>query len=1424
MSVDAKEVLATQPFHAEASPGAADPFGSADSRVLFRDEGLGVLTWARDDSKARFNAHVFKSNRQLDESKAHDFATGNGTADAYLRHAVAVGRVMTDDYDECFALKRHAVTTLNQQLAQVTWEVANLGGAAKAADPALPSFKFTDRVSLHADNMHMQTPAALAIADLDGLVIDGRTRDEIITVRETTDSDVTLEVFNFAWGLPHAHTAVRLPDPLAFLPRLGESQRRPGTVIVKTGDFSGNGKRQILVVYHAAERANPEKIRIQAVVYDYAVDAGARATGLTLREKITVADNVTGNTGLDVAVGDFLGPTGQRRINGVLVGQGREQVAVIYHADGRRSGNNDNICNLIVTMLDRDPYYAAKEGAVLAVRHHHKAINRDDFKARHRTPDPVFLQGPRKQVFALAAGQYRLDPAKGYTLGRKQLAVVYSVLATNRGKFDFYEGTYNYVKAVGFSISAAQAGGDGSAAPAWNFSWYGQVQTQDTGELIVQLDAKAANLFDGQLNPPSPTDTLVAASLTNNGSGRPGVVTLHRGTLNIDGDQGITVAGYDEKNASSDPGFSNASNTGVAIVAYDFKGRSTRLAPPVRITINNIVSTNYILQEPPKHIDYLPNNDPPGPLGIVNVSLQAGFNVTYTDEQSKQVTTTHTSTVANTFNHSDELTISAGATLGDIKKTGMSLNVTETVKFGYAYNEKSTEFSSAVSSLSTKLSASTNSDDALSYVLRTVDIYRYRVLGRKAANGDYVFVDISIPRPFPQQAVSCDGSTLPDVYQPSHQNGNALSYPVLAPGMNVGYTPADMGEIRRPGATPGQIVTVTEPLTTPILYFCNGNSETQDISWSTTTAGTSSFEYSKTLSGSSDTTVSFESNAEYLLLSTNFKASFKTSTGGSHGWNNQRLENITGARTRKLLLTKPSFNKNMGYAFQPLFYATKDGTLKMSSATSFTEGVGQEWWAKTYAAPDAALNLPYRFLPDGSGFNTLDNARRIRGGLACYATPSKTTGLLTPVSGAVAPGAKLMLEVRVHNFSLGSKLGLAPDGTSKPVKVRFDYVEVDSISREETGARVTIGTAAVEFLDANLADPSHPHPDSQRSPADDKYVIPPRGIGRARCAFEPPALPAGSTRREYRIYAVVDPDNEIRWKRADGTLAPQTHVRHTDFAVIRLRTIPLPGVKYTIVLQDQQKQVLDTIQYVSQGGSGQAEVLNALASALQKSTAFKNAGLQVNPDALTSSASVIRISSSAGNAKVKPGNEYRSGVVLANNSAVYFVPTVESAGGQATTHNAISITNDSPAQNKEGWFPLVVASTALRASSAQAAPAPALLALPARPLAVRNAHGELVSDHAQLPGGRYAGFRISVGAGMAQRADGWAEVFLGDPQHGGQLLGLTALKLNALGGGEPDHAWGEWLIPPTPGRFPLFVRVTGANRVTAKAMELTILA
>ena len=65
------------------------------------------------------------------------------------------------------------------------------------------------------------------------------------------------------------------------------------------------------------------------------------------------------------------------------------------------------------------------------------------------------------------------------------------------------------------------------------------------------------------------------------------------------------------------------------IVAHDPTGQSVTLevGAPVHITVSGLVQTDYILQEPPKHLAYLDLSDGQGPR-IVNVSRVPGFNGT----------------------------------------------------------------------------------------------------------------------------------------------------------------------------------------------------------------------------------------------------------------------------------------------------------------------------------------------------------------------------------------------------------------------------------------------------------------------------------------------------------------------------------------------------------------------------------------------------------------------------------------------------------------------------------------------------------------------------------------------------------------------------------------------------------------------------
>ena len=184
-----------------------DPFTKpGDARLLFRDEGLGLLTWSKNDGRADFAVLNYKANRDY-ESSSKAAITSNRPPNAFTRHSIANGRVMSSEFDQCLVLHRQSVVPFSGGTqARVTWNVFNPGNYASLPANAVTPFAFDDTVDIRSDNTHLLTPGALTVADLDGMVnANGNTNDEVIVVRETTGRDLTLEVFNFAWGEPGVH-------------------------------------------------------------------------------------------------------------------------------------------------------------------------------------------------------------------------------------------------------------------------------------------------------------------------------------------------------------------------------------------------------------------------------------------------------------------------------------------------------------------------------------------------------------------------------------------------------------------------------------------------------------------------------------------------------------------------------------------------------------------------------------------------------------------------------------------------------------------------------------------------------------------------------------------------------------------------------------------------------------------------------------------------------------------------------------------------------------------------------------------------------------------------------------------------------------------------------------------------------------------
>jgi hypothetical protein len=345
----------------------------------------------------------------------------------------------------------------------------------------------------------------------------------------------------------------------------------------------------------------------------------------------------------------------------------------------------------------------------------------------------------------------------------------------------------------------------------------------------------------------------------------------------------------------------------------------------------------------------------------------------------------------------------------------------------------------------------------------------------------------------------------------------------------------------------------------------------------------------------------------------------------------------------------------------------------------------------------------------------------------------------------------------------------------------------------------------VKFTDSNLADKSQ----TAGLPPLGGTIVPPRGIGAARLQIGTTDLaPADGTPRKYRIYAIVDPDNEIRWKRADGSLAEQTHLWHRPQLTIRLKSAPPANVTVKLELQDKDRKVLESVSQTSDG-SGAAAMTQWLLSKLKDSATIKSNNLQVALDPATSNIVV-----SHAQQKTKPSTERRSGIFIDANKAFYFVPSV-SGDPSVTVTNTVLVTNDAPAQNKEGYFDLTV-----MAPVAPTAERPVMLSLPQLAVAAIDAAGKLAEKNVTLPSGQKASLRVTVNATEAVATAIPIALYLGDPTNGGTFLGM--LSASGIAAGTPAHTWSVLPMPNAAGDFPMYARIgSGEAKAAGLMVHLT---
>jgi hypothetical protein len=373
------------------------------------------------------------------------------------------------------------------------------------------------------------------------------------------------------------------------------------------------------------------------------------------------------------------------------------------------------------------------------------------------------------------------------------------------------------------------------------------------------------------------------------------------------------------------PGFDTAP---LPIVAYDADGDSVYLGAPAHITLANLVRTDFIIQEPPRHLAYVNGR-------IRNISRRADFYVELTD--SDETTFSTTSTDTSDFSFGASLELSAKATVSARRDIGVAsvegeASLEATAKVGFDYDEHREEYNSSYADRRLTFTGQTNADDYLVSHLQLFDIWRYRAYGVPATNaqGEPVNAFYEIVMPGPRLEARGGGLTF-DWYHPLHENGNILSYPRLTRNTS---TPPDLGTFQLPSGR-----TVAEPLTPPQLLSYDGTSGTVQLEFSRRSGGGSRRQYATTLSASLDLRASQRASAEAFGVGGSLETSVHAALTGRGSWGKLTTSDNMSSRSTGITLVKPfNGNPNQSYPFSPLVYIARDGTFKVTHAVGNLNG------------------------------------------------------------------------------------------------------------------------------------------------------------------------------------------------------------------------------------------------------------------------------------------------------------------------------------------------------------------------------------------------------------------------------------------------------------------------------------------------------
>lgn len=706
----------------------------------------------------------------------------------------------------------------------------------------------------------------------------------------------------------------------------------------------------------------------------------------------------------------------------------------------------------------------------------------------------------------VATGLFRYDPVEGYDFADRQVvtAALGAISGSQTAALWFWDmnpdATHTYPSAV-LATAQASTSGKHTAKPSLavgNFVGHGVDPVNDPKSDptmqagLTYLVTTSDNLLDGT----KVTQQSFIWSLTPPPFGSPNWGTLRVWEKSLAANHGFD--GYDP-----------------FMVTEDYDGDSWRLGIPIHILIDSPPSLNSVIEEPPKHVDYLPID--PDDLGkgfdVVNISGYRPFKVQLKESVQQTIKTG----VTNSFNWSvgggPDISFDWQRNFGQKKDDPFNpfnqpkrrIDLHAAAKIDGHYQQTTKDINSTYGQQTVSWTNSTDTDDELDVSVQDTDIWRYPVYGFETSDpiNPMTYYEITIPGlALAQQSAGTDY----DWYAPLHVNGNILSYPQNL-SRRLPWVPADVGPFQVPKlqcpppltscADDQKIPVVDEDTGKPVMetktvlmndqtmYTWDGNEHTQEIQFNATSETTHDKQFAKGFSASANVGIGISGSTlvpipgEEAAKKREFKADLTAAGGAS--WGGETVGSMQLSGSKGLTFAIPAISsfthEGRNYSFTTAVYASAEGGgLKVAHTILdlIDPSMAADWWVKQYGrAPDPALNLPFRLRekpPDTAhanldwwelrtAANDLSDIRhQMRGFFMRNNYQDEATGNYELMSHNPVDGVTIRLCARVHNFSLGRATG--------DFDANFYYQKWDRSMAQSVGGLVPIGTAKVASLDS----------------------------------------------------------------------------------------------------------------------------------------------------------------------------------------------------------------------------------------------------------------------------------------------------------------------------------------------------------------------